>query len=216
MYQILLVLLLLISPCLAATKPTLPDKVELNVPFLCQAPNGNWDQPYQDACEEAAIIMAMHYLNGKPLDKDIGNQEIIKLVAFQNKKYGGHHDLTAKSAGKLMKDYYKFTDFTRLYSFEVETIKAALAKGDIVIAPAAGRLLKNRYFKQPGPAYHYLVFKGYDERQKEFITNDPGTKRGYGFRYSYENAYDSLHDWTGSKETIAKGRKAIIIIHKSQ
>ncbi|OGB90798.1 hypothetical protein A2625_07140 [candidate division WOR-1 bacterium RIFCSPHIGHO2_01_FULL_53_15] len=32
-----------------------PNKLELKVPFLCQAPFGDWRQPWQDACEEAAI-----------------------------------------------------------------------------------------------------------------------------------------------------------------
>jgi len=207
-----------LSPLAAAPHPTplppLPSQVKLEVPFLCQAPFGNWDQPWQDACEEAAIIIAMHYVNGQALDKNIGNQEILDLIAFQYQKYGGHHDLTAKMAAQLIKDYYHFTNYALFYKFNIDDIRTALAQGNLVIAPMAGRQLNNRYFSRPGPVYHYVVFIGYDEARKEFITNDPGTKRGRGFRYKYNNAYNAIHDWAGSKENIASGKKAMLVIFK--
>jgi hypothetical protein len=189
-------------------------KVVLNIPFLCQAPYANWDQPWQDACEEAAVIMAIHYVNENKLDKEIGNQAILDLVKFQKQKYGGHYDLTAKLTAKLMKDFYQFSDFNILYEFDVQTIKQELDKGNVVFAPMAGRMLGNRFYRQPGPAYHYLVFKGYDDNSKEFITNDPGTKRGNGYRYKYEIAFNAIHDWNGSKETIKQGPKALIVVKK--
>lgn len=190
------------------------NKVELNVPFLCQAPSGNWAQPWQDACEEAAIVIAVHYVNAYPLDKESGNQEILGLVKFQERKYGGHHDLTAGRTAILMADYYKFKNYSVVYKFNVEDIKRVLGAGDLVLAPMAGRLLGNKYYRQPGPAYHFLVFKGYDDATGEFITNDPGTKRGDGYRYKYAIAYNAIHDWAGSLENITSGRKAMIIVRK--
>lgn len=189
-------------------------KVVLDIPFLCQAPYANWDQPWQDGCEEAAVIMAIHYVNENKLDKEIGNQEILDLVKFQKKKYGGHYDLTAKLTAKLMKDFYQFSDFNILYEFDIQTIKQEIDKGNVVFAPMAGRMLGNRFYRRPGPAYHYLVFKGYDDNTKEFITNDPGTKRGNGYRYKYEVAFNAIHDWNGSKETIRQGPKALIVVKK--
>jgi len=53
MKYILFFLLLIIYFCVGFA---LPVKVYLAVPFLCQAPYGNWQQPWQDACEEAAIM----------------------------------------------------------------------------------------------------------------------------------------------------------------
>ena len=192
----------------------LPDKVELPVPFLCQAPFANWAQPWQDACEEAAIIMAVHYVKDYPLDKETGNQEILGLVKFQQVKWGGHHDLNARKTAQLMADYYKYNKFRISYNFGINDIKMELAKGNVVLTPMAGRLLGNRFYRQPGPAYHYMVFKGYDDRAGEFITNDPGTKRGEGFRYKYAVAWNAIHDWNGSKETITQGKKAMIVVYK--
>ena len=200
-------LLLIIGPGYA-----LPNKVDLPVPFICQAPYGNWSQPWQDACEEAASVMAIHYIRNYPLDKEGGNQEILGLVGFQEKRWGGHHDLTAQRTVKLIKDYYKYNKVELRYKFGIEDIKAELAAGNVVLAPMAGRLLGNPYYTRPGPAYHYMVFKGYDDSRGEFITNDSGTRRGRDYRYKYDVAFNAIHDWTGSKETIDQGRKAMIVV----
>lgn len=207
--------IVLIITLLSTISFALPSKVYLPVPFLCQAPYGNWAQPWQDACEEAAIIMAIHYINKYPLDKESGNQEILGLVAFQDKRWGGNYELTAARTVKLLKDYYKYNNYNNVsisYKFGVEDIKAELAGGNLVITPMAGRLLGNPYYRRPGPAYHYMLFKGYDDGRGEFITNDPGTKRGENYRYKYDVAYNAIHDWAGSKETIAQGKKAMIVV----
>ncbi|MDD5382396.1 MAG: C39 family peptidase [Candidatus Margulisbacteria bacterium] len=209
--RVLIALLLL-----SMTAFALPAKVYLPIPFLCQAPYANWAQPWQDACEEAAIIMAIHYINRYPLDKASGNQEILGLVKFQEKRWGGHHDLTAAQSVKLLKDYYKYNDVELSYRFGIEDIKDELAKGNVVLAPMAGRLLGNPYYTRPGPAYHYMVFKGYDDGRGEFITNDSGTKRGENYRYKYQVAFNAIHDWAGSKETITQGKKALIVVKSKQ
>ncbi|MCX5726720.1 MAG: C39 family peptidase [Candidatus Saganbacteria bacterium] len=192
----------------------LPEKVDLPVPFLCQAPFGDWSHPWQDACEEANIIMAMKYVKGEPLTSKSGNFEILDLIEFQVIKYGGHYDLTAKQTVKLIKDFYKYGKVEVSYEVSIEDIKKNLAEGNIVIAPMAGRLLGNPYYTPPGPAYHMMLFKGYDDRRSEFITNDPGTRHGKDYRFKYAVAYNAIHDWTGSKETIAEGRKAMIVFLK--
>lgn len=195
-------------------KEILPKKIWLKVPFLCQAPYANWNMPWKEACEEAAIIMAIHFVNDYPIGKEAGNQEILGLVNFQKIKYGGHYDLTAEQTAKLMKDYYKFDNFKIVYDFTVEDMKKELANGNLVLTPAAGRMLGNKYFRTPGPIYHFVVFKGYDDQKGEFITNDPGTKRGNGYRYKYNIAYDAIHDWTGNGATIKQGKKVMIVIQK--
>lgn len=183
----------------------LPSKVFIDVPFLCQSPYGNWAQPWQDACEEAAIIMAIHYIKGDPVNRESGNKEILDLIDFQVKQYGGHYDLTAEQSARLIKDYYKFDNLEVCYGITVNDIKNELAGGNVVIAPMAGRKLGNPYYTPPGPAYHYMLFKGYDDRTGEFITNDAGTKRGRNYRYKYRVAFNAISDFKS-------GRKAMIVI----
>ena len=204
--------LLFIIILLGSSSFALPQKTYLPVPFLCQAPYGKWVQPWQDGCEEAALIMAVSYVRGDQITRRSGDQMILDLVSFQKIKHGGHYDLTMEQSGQLLKDYYKFTDFEVRYDITINDIKNELAKGNIVIAPMAGRLLGNPYYTPPGPVYHYMLFKGYDDRTGEFITNDMGTRRGRNYRYKYNIAYEAIHDWTGSKATITSGRKAILVV----
>ena len=190
----------------------LPGKLYLPIPFLCQAPYGNWDQPYQDACEEAAIIMAMKYVKGDPFTRVSGDQELINLVNFQIRAYGGHYDLDAENIVKLIRDYYIYSSVEVRYDIGIDDIKQELVKGNVVIVPAAGRMLNNPYYTPPGPLYHNLVIKGYDDRTEEFIVNDPGTKRGRNYRYNYQAVYNAIHDWTGDRKTILQGRKAVVVV----
>ena len=50
-----------------APKPTkilssgYPDKHLIKTIFVPQAPEKNWDQPWQDACEEAALLTVHYY-----------------------------------------------------------------------------------------------------------------------------------------------------------
>jgi len=213
MKRIFLILFLIVS--LFGASLALPIKYYLPVPFLCQAPYGNWEQPWQDGCEEAAIIMAMKYIQDRKTTRLQDSGEILGLVDYQIKNLGGHYDLTAKQMAQLTKDYYHYDKVEVRYDISIEDIKKELAKKNVVIAPMAGRLLGNSYYTPPGPAYHVLLFKGYDDRTGEFIANDAGTRRGRNFRYKYETAFNAIHDWTGDKKTIEQGRKVMIVFKPS-
>ncbi|OGC11655.1 hypothetical protein A3K48_04065 [candidate division WOR-1 bacterium RIFOXYA12_FULL_52_29] len=187
-------------------------KIDRPIPFLCQAPYGDWRQPWQDACEEAAIIMAMGKIKGEKVNREKGKRAILALVNWQIKNWGGHYDLTAEQSAKLIKDYYKYDGVEVREAATIQELKKLLADGNLIIAPMAGRELKNPYFTPPGPYYHYLLIKGYDEAGGVFIANDPGTRRGANYRYKFRVLFRAIHDWTGNKKTIDQGRKAIIVV----
>jgi len=189
----------------------IPVKKILEVPFTSQAPYEDWSQPYQDACEEASAIILAYYLSDQNLNKDIANEEILNLVDWQNSNFGDFKDTTAAKTAEMIEKYYGYKTKVA-YDISINDIKLEIAKGNPVIIPAAGQLLGNRYFTPPGPVYHMLVVIGYDD--DEIITNDPGTKRGAGYRYDYDVFYNAIHDWTGSYETINEGRKAMIVVTK--
>jgi hypothetical protein len=96
----------------------------------------------------------------------------------------------------------------------IESIKREIAAGNPVIIPAAGKELQNPYFSGGGPWYHMLVITGYDETH--FVTNDPGTVLGLGFRYPQEHLIAAVHDWTGRGETIGTGSKAMLVLIKDR
>lgn len=200
-------------------------QVNLNIPFTAQAPFAVWDDLHNEACEEAALIMAKYWLDGKTLTKEKAEEEILNSVAWQIKNWGGHYDLPSEKIVELGKEYFKIEKIEVFYQPTLEDIKKELSKGNLVIVPTAGRLLKNPYYRQPGPIYHMLVVRGYDE--KWIITNDPGTRRGENFKYTYQNFFDSIHDWPYgspdygqkfSKEEkateILNGQKVMIVVGK--
>jgi hypothetical protein len=196
----------------------LPDKHNNPVPFTSQAPYANWDELHDEACEEASIIMAYYYIRKeKSLSPEKAESEIQSMVKFQKDYFGSHKDLDVKEMLDLTEEFYqeKFSSETLNDKKEgLIYLKENLAQGNIFIIPAAGRELKNPYFKSPGPLYHALVIKGFDETTQEFITNDPGTRRGENYRYSYDILWNSIHDFPGKKEEISKGEKRVILVEK--
>jgi len=188
----------------------IPENIKINVPFTSQAPFGVWDERHEEACEEASLLMIAKYLSGEKLNPKISEEEIQKMINFQVEKYGDYKDSNMEEVVKLAKDFYDIKRLEVIYDFEKEKIKEELARGNPIVVPTAGRLLGNPYFTSPGPLYHNLVLIGYDGNI--IITNDPGTKRGKEYSYDIDILYNAIHDFTGRKADIEKGRKAMIII----
>jgi len=186
------------------------EKILIQVPFTVQAPFAIWDEYHEEACEEASLIMVAYFLKNKKLNPEISEQEIQALIKFQIESYGDYRDSSAKELVKLAKDFYGIKNLEAVYDFSQEDLKKYLSQGNPIIIPVAGRLLGNPYFKAPGPLYHNLVLVGYNGDR--IITNDPGTKRGEKYSYDAGVLYRAIHDFTGKKENIEKGRKAIIIV----
>jgi len=187
----------------------LPKKVQIEVPFSPQAPHANWDAPYQEACEEMALIMGIYFLQGKELTPEIADREIKDLVKWET-EHGYPEDVTLEQLNQIGCEYYKVCTNYVINQVTTEVIKEQIAKGNPVILPAAGRRLLNPYFSGDGPWYHMLIVKGYD--RNEFITNDPGTKRGKGYKYKYDRLVNAIHDWTGVKEEIEKGQRKMMVV----
>lgn len=191
----------------------LPERIFIKVPFTSQAPFGVWDERHKEACEEASLVMIYAYLAKKELTRESAEKEIQKLIEFQIKNYGDFKDTNAEQTVNLFKDFYGKSIKDRLkvvYDINKEALKEALARGNPVIAPVAGRELGNPYFTAPGPLYHNLVLTGYVGNQ--IITNDPGTRRGENYRYDLDVLFEAIHDFPGNPTEIRKGRKAMIVI----
>jgi len=76
-------------------RETLPVAHEIKgVPFQSQAPKANWDELHDEACEEASIIIVKTFLNNESITAEKMDEEILSLVDWQVKNWGGHYDLT--------------------------------------------------------------------------------------------------------------------------
>lgn len=192
----------------------LPDSVNLAVPFTPQAPDANWNEPYQEMCEEASVYMIERYYAGEPegmISAEKADADLLEIIAFENELFGDYRDTTAEQVSVFSEMMFGFSLVKVFEDPTVEQIKEHLAAGRPVLVPAAGRLLGNPYFTAPGPKYHMLVLRGYTA-DNQFITNDPGTRKGEAYLYDFDTILYAMHDWNGGEE-ITEGKKVIIVIY---
>ncbi|MBD3281610.1 hypothetical protein GF391_02580 [Candidatus Uhrbacteria bacterium] len=189
----------------------IPTELNLDVPWMSQAPHANWDYPYQEACEEASMIMVDAFYDGRTgkIPVDEADDEILKIVEYQNKTLGYYKDTTAEETAQLMRDYYGYSDVRVFPVTSAKDIQAVLARGYPVIMPFSGKELDNPNFRNGGPLYHMLVVKGYTDDGR-FITGDPGTRLGQDFIYTFENLLESNHDWNGGN--VPEGDQLMIVV----
>lgn len=198
----------------------IPAEYNLAVPFASQAPFGDWGMPYQEACEEASLIMAARYFAGQTLTPQEMDEEIKKLVAWEKERFGYYEDTTSAEVAAIAQEYFNLSAYLD-YDVSVDSIKKYLSQNKLVLVPAAGRILPNPYFTGDGPLYHMLVIRGYTTDR--FITNDPGTRRGQEFVYKYNDLIAAVHDWPRSQggaksdvtaQDMLTGQKVMIVISK--
>lgn len=191
---------------------TVPGEMKLDVMFSTQAPLKDWGMPYQEACEEASLIMAYYYFAEKYLDRPIMNDEILDLVAWEEERFGYYKDTTLAETQMVADEYFSL-DTEMTTNVTEENIKYQLNQGNLLVLPFAGKMLENKYFSGDGPLFHMLLVKGYDH--KNFITNDPGLLTlGENFEYSYKNLLESVHDWNGGE--VNSGRRVMLIVKGMQ
>lgn len=184
----------------------------IHVPFTSQAPFGNWARPWQDFCEEASLVMAAHFVLRLPLTPQAAAAEMQIIKRYEELVFGRSKDTSIEETAGILRGLFGFKNVSTKVIASGEDIKKELAAGRLVIMPAAGRMLKNPYFTAPGPLYHMLVIRGFDDARNVFITNDPGTRRGEGFAYNQKVLFAALHDWNGGK--VLEGQKRIMVVGK--
>lgn len=188
----------------------LPVSYNLKVPFTSQAPFAVWDHKDEEACEEASLLMAHRYFAGRSIsDPDDARSGIDQIIEWEKANLGGvWESTTAAEVTRIAKELLGYQNARVLPNPSIVDIKKLVAAGNPVLAPAYGRALGNPFFKQPGPLYHMMVIKGYDE--DEFITNDPGTRRGADYRYRFQTVMDANHDWNGGD--VGAGARVMMVL----
>lgn len=195
-----------------AASSSIPSAVRIAMPFASQAPTGNWDPPYDEACEEASLIIVHHYLEGTALDNGIMDNEIHGMVAHETSK-GLPIDIDMIQLAQVARDMYGYdAEVLEGSDVSIERIQQEIANGNPVIVPLAGQDIGNPYYSGDGPPYHVMVILGYDA--KNFVTHDVGTKRGENYTYPKQVIMDAIHDWNGSVDTIRSGPRRLLVVTK--
>jgi hypothetical protein len=172
----------------------------ISVPFTSQAPTGNWNQPWQDACEETAITMVDYFYAGKTFTVANAQKSILDAIRVKEKYIGKSLDENAQAVTDMINNFFPFEAYIQ-DNPTVEEIKNEIDNNHPVIIPAHGKYLLNPNFKNGGPEYHSLVISGYDDTTQEFITEEPGTRKGLDFRYSYDIIMNAAHDYLPDGQT---------------
>ncbi len=189
----------------------LPAVVNLPVPFTSQAPEGNWDQPWQDACEEAAILMLDAYYKKYNLSPLFSKDEILKMVDWQTEQGWGYSIPMTKLEQAAQQYMGSLFSFTIIEDPTVDELKASLAAGHPILVVAYGKALGNPNFTGEGPEYHALVIRGYTE--DGFVTNDPGTRLGEAYVYDFDTLMNSIHDWNGGD--VQEGHSVVLVVESN-
>lgn len=186
---------------------TLPNSAYIDMPFITQSPFATWDALHENACEEASLLIVKYWLDHRNnISKTEANNDIKAIVTYEEKN-GYQTSIALKELNEIAKDYLNLSNGEIKSNITIENIKRELASNHPVIVGAAGKVLENPNFRNGGPNYHMLVITGYDTNG--FIANDPGTRKGKDFRYTFENLFESIHDW--SPDNILNGEKNYLV-----
>ncbi len=199
----------------ATTTPAVPpDHLLLPIPFTPQAPTANWDTLHGEACEEASAIMANAYFSGMTdvtLKPEFVENEITKITQWEQDHFGYYLDVNSEEAAQMISGVYGLQTKI-LRDFKEADIKSELAQNHIVLSSTNGKLLGNPNFRSPGPPYHMLVIKGYDG--DTIITNDPGTRKGLNYAYSFSTLYKANGNFNHKTHEVDTTQKNIIVVWK--
>lgn len=194
------------------TSAAIPAKFLLDMPFYPQAPNGNWDAIHEEMCEEASLLNAGLYLENKKLSTAEYDRELLKLKDIGEKLTGTWVSTTIADTKKISDAWFGDTVRSKIIDNPtIEQIEREVAAGHPVIVPLAGREIGNPNYTPPGPIYHMLVVKGYNE--KYFITNDVGTRKGNSYVFTKKIIMDKMHDWDAGD--IHLGAKRVLVLMKN-
>lgn len=193
----------------------LPDTHLIKTTFVPQAPEKNWDQPWQDTCEESALLTVHYYYQSlsPPLPTMVND---LKNILSLELEQGWSKDITISQMATISAKLWGYKNII-IENPTIDDFKKYIAEDIPVVIPANGKTLfkENKYFKNGGPWYHNLVILGYDDNKEQFTVHDVGTQFGAYFRYSYSVLMDSIHDFPPSlkKEDINQGvPRALVLI----
>jgi len=195
----------------------IPDKHLIETTFVPQSPEKNWDEPWQDACEEASLLTVDYfYRNITQSDLQTIKADLLKMIDFENQQ-SFTHDMNLDQMSFVAQNYLHYS--TKIIDNPtIENIKTYLSQNIPIIVPANGKTLyqENKHFNDGGPYYHNLVILGYDDNTQKFTVHDVGTQFGAYFKYSYSLLISSIHDFpeTQKKEDINTGAQRVLILIK--
>ncbi len=182
--------------------------LNLDIPYTSQAPERKWIDPWEDACEEASILMLDAYYKGYGLSPLFAKDEIQKMIAWEGER-AWYKSISIQKVVQLYEHFFPKGKHPRIVEHPtVKQIKEFIKNGTPVLVVADGKTLPNKWYSNGGPEYHALIIRGFTE--DAFITNDPGVNRGKNFAFPIDALMNSIHDWNNGD--VRNGTPAIMVL----
>lgn len=188
----------------------LPTSKENIVPFTSQAPDGNWLEPWQNACEEASIVMIQNFYIDEDLTIEQARQQILAVFQLKKETAEASKDESLERIAEIINSGNFIWKARVVNDPSLAEIKSELAANHPIIAPVYAPLLYNPDYTSPGPLYHVIIITGYDDASGEFIANDPGSEQGKDNRYAYDVLLTAIHDYLANKNYTAGAKPTLI------
>lgn len=118
----------------------LPLELNLAAPFYSQAPHGDWSFPWQEACEEASLLLAANVYGKHNWTLEEFNTEILNMVEWQEGKFGTYLDTTVAQTAQIANEYLKLETITH-ENPTYEDVKKILNKGHFILMFFSGKEL---------------------------------------------------------------------------
>lgn len=185
------------------SKPTPPPSANVDVPFTSQAPEGNWAEPWQNACEETSIYMISSFYNDDPIKRDEAVKKIREIFKVKHENFAASKDESLATMQQLIIDLELPWSSEIVTNPTVDDLKAELAAGRPIIVPVYAPDLENYNYK-----YHVMVLTGYDDVEGVFIVNDPGTRGGEARKFKYDVFMNAIHDLDA--KTVSEGSRSVL------
>lgn len=197
-------------PAFAETK-TAYAQTDLQVPYVSQAPLGNWsDARFKDGCEEASVIMAGFWAKSEGVSAANAQAIIKDLAAYEKKVWHFHQDTSAADTAGLLVHYFGMQPVLK-YDITTADIRDALDENTLVIVPVNGTKL-GIYGGRVIPR-HTVVVTGFDPETNVFTINDP--VKGRGIKISGAVLERALRDYpSGIHRPVLSARTAMIVVSK--
>jgi len=187
------------------TQETVPKELNIKMAFFPQAPFADWGSPWQDACEEASILLVANAYDHHNWTRENFRDQILNLVDWENENFGDYKNTNAQQIAQMLQNYLNLHSVIhRNPTFE--DVQQVLARGHLIIMTFAGKEIGNPFYKNGGPDYHAMVIKGYKEGRK-IITEDVGTQHGEDYVYPWQTLQNALHEYA---QPIDNGAKVMI------
>lgn len=173
--------------------------IRLSVPYLSQAPDGNWSNPWNKADAEASTLMIEGYYHKfSEINKEVATERMGQMFVWENENFGKNFDTTAEETSLLIAANADF-EATVKNNPTIDDIKNELRERRPVMAMLDQSILYQTA-RELNSSFHILVIIGFDDAKQEFIVNDPAKNIR---RYSYDRLIKALSDYIEEKDDAA-------------